>query len=574
MTKFVLRYFAVAPICLAPLAAFAQSPSASTTKTPIEHVIVVVGENITFDNLFGTYVPPKGQTISNLLSKGIVNADGTPGPNFAKAAQQQAAEDGHYEVTPKQTGPYANLPRPGTTYAVGQPKFVPDIRFPAELPDGPSPITHYVDWTAHIGDPVHRFFQMWQQFDGGRNDLFAWVDMNSGEGSQHREDPKSDTNQGAVAMGFYNMSAGDGAYFKELATTYALADNYHQPIMGGTGANYIALSTGYAASYTDGKGGLAMPPAAQIENPDPVPGTSDWYRQSGYKSGSYVNCADPAQPGVKAIRDYLASLPYKVFNDGNCVKGAYYIVNNYHPFYLPNGDSQELGPDKFVVPPQVEPNIGVALSAKGVSWKWYEGGRIAGGTDIDKDKYCDICDPLTHSTAIMTGPLKQNLQSLDDFFRDVQSDKTLPAVSFVTPPNEESGHPAYSTISRYEDFIRDLVAKVRAQPDVWGKTAILITTDEGGGNYDSGYIQILDFFGDGTRIMMLAVSPFAKKGVVDHTYYDHVSILKFIEANWGLKPLSPRSRDNLPNPTMGGPDPYVPQNRPAIGDLMNMFEFK
>ena len=59
-----------------------------------------------------------------------------------------------------------------------------------------------------------------------------------------------------------------------------------------------------------------------------------------------------------------------------------------------------------------------------------------------------------------------------------------------------------------------------------------------------------------------------------HTYYDHVSILKFIERNWKLKPLSPRSRDNLPNPiTDEDDDHYVPRNMPAIGDLMEMFHF-
>jgi phospholipase C len=71
----------------------------------------------------------------------------------------------------------------------------------------------------------------------------------------------------------------------------------------------------------------------------------------------------------------------------------------------------------------------------------------------------------------------------------------------------------------------------------------------------------------------LAVSPFAQKGYVDHTYYDHVSILKFIERNWHLQPLSERSRDRLPNPVMNAVDPYVPSNRPAIGDLMNLFKF-
>lgn len=71
----------------------------------------------------------------------------------------------------------------------------------------------------------------------------------------------------------------------------------------------------------------------------------------------------------------------------------------------------------------------------------------------------------------------------------------------------------------------------------------------------------------------MVVSPYAKPGFIDHTYYDHGSILKFIEANWGLSPLSGRSRDNLPNPTATNVNPYVPTNAPAIGDLMELFDF-
>ena len=69
------------------------------------------------------------------------------------------------------------------------------------------------------------------------------------------------------------------------------------------------------------------------------------------------------------------------------------------------------------------------------------------------------------------------------------------------------------------------------------------------------------------------ISPFARRGQVDHTYNDHVSILKFIERNWRLEPLSPRSRDNLPDPLTDAEDPYRPRNSPAIGDLMTLFEF-
>ncbi len=554
-----------------PCLAFASLPThaLAAPATPIEHLIVVVGENITFDNLFATYEPPQGEAVSNLLSKGIVLKDGTPGPNFSLAAQRIANGRDHYSVTPPTTGSFTVLPRPGTTYAKGLTAWTIDTRMPGDLPDGPYQITRYALYESAVGDPVHRFFQMWQQYDGGKNDLFTWVATTSGEGSRDRVDPDSGTNQGGVAMGFYNMASGDAPYFQELARGFAIADNYHQPVMGGTGANYLALSTGHAGAYVvDGK--PAVPPANQIENPEPKPGTDNWYTQSGYTSGSYTLCADRNQPGVGAVRAYLDTLPYPLFNDGNCAPDTYYLVNNYNPGYLFDGTPNPLGPGKFVLPPQVAPNIGTALSAKGVSWKWYSGGRTEDG--IDKDSYCSICDPLTHSTAIMTTDLKKNLQGLQAFYRDLGDEKSLPAISFVVPPNAESGHPAYSSAAEFEGFVKEIVAKVQASP-AWQHTALLITTDEGGGSYDSGYIQPLDFFGDGTRITLFAVSPFARKGHVEHTYYDHVSILKFIERNWSVPPLSEHSRDHLPNPEAALGDPYVPMNRPAIGDLWEMFKF-
>ena len=545
------------------------APAQAETATPIEHLIVVVGENLSFDNLFGTYRPPSNAKIRNLLSEGIVNREGSPGPEFTKAAQRRAEVYDSYDVTPPIVGTYADLPRPGTTYALGLPRYAPDMRFPASLPNGPFQITRYVDYTAAVGDPVHRFFQMCQQIDGGRHDLFVWVGETSGEGSQNRADPSSGTNQGAVAMAFYNMATGDAPYFRQLADTYASSDNHHQPVMGGTGANFQALATGHAIAYWKG-GALAQPPDNQIENPNPRPGTNNRYTQSGYSSGSYTKCSDANAPGVKAIQTYLRRLPYRAFNDGNCEPGAYYLVNNYGAGYSATGEPVSLGPNIFRVPPQSQPTIAEALSASGISWKWYSGGRTAGGITRE---YCGVCDPLIYSSAIMTGPLKANLQDHAALFRDIDDIYAMPAVAFVIPPNTKSGHPASSTVSRYEAFLRKLIDNVRSNPVLWAKSAILVTVDEGGGYFDSGYIQILDAFGDGTRIPLIAVSPFARKGHVDHTYTDHVSILKFIEANWRLERLSPRSRDHLPNPIDDPVDPYVPANRPAIGDLMNLFRF-
>jgi phospholipase C len=562
---------------VSPVAALAQN-------SPIQHVIVIVGENHTFDNVFGAYLPRPGQTIWNLRSQNIIADDGTPGPNFSLALQRTANPNGMYTINPNRTGAYANLPQPDTTYATGQPQNVPDPRFAYDLPNGPFQISRYAAYSDFVGDPIHRFFQMWQQVgNNNQKDLFVWVAGTAGTGNHN--DPVTtpeNTYQGGLAMGFYNMNTGDAPFFKQMADNYAISDNYHQFVMGGTGANFIGLVTGDAAFFNqDGQVGADIKPPAgvwkgvptsQIENPNPQAGLSNpnWYTEDGYRGGSYVNCADTKQPGIQPIVTYLTSLNVKP----NCAADTYYLVNNYSLAYLADGTLRPIDPQGsswFTLPPQPPslPTIADALAANNISWRYYSGGR-GDGTKPTSD-YCGICDPLTGFSSIMTTSLKNNLKDVNDLYSDIAAGK-LPAVAYVRPLEQMAGHPANATIALYENFTTNLVNLVYDQPDLWNSTAILITVDEGGGYYDSGYIQPVDFFGDGTRIPLIAVSPYAKRGVVDHTYYDHASVLKFIEWNWGLKPLSARSRDTLLNPIQPA-GTYVPINGPAIGDLRNLFDF-
>jgi phospholipase C len=164
------------------------------------------------------------------------------------------------------------------------------------------------------------------------------------------------------------------------------------------------------------------------------------------------------------------------------------------------------------------------------------------------------------------------LKDTRDFYSDIATG-SLPAISFVKPGGLNDGHPTSSKFSLFEAFVRKIFFELRAHPDVMRSTAVMITVDEAGGYYDSGYIQPLDFFGDGPRIPLIVVSPFSRGGHVVHAYSDHVSILKFIEANWKLGKISGRSRDNLPNPMTSADNPYVPMNSPAISDLMDAFKF-
>lgn len=559
-------------VALALASAFAPLYAAPAATTPIEHVIVLVGENRTFDNLFATYRPKPGQTIWNLLSQGIVKADGSPGPNFEKSRQKTAESTGDYQATPKITGAFKTLPQPWAAGAFGQRKDRPDSRFPANLPNGPFPITQYVSYGAHTGDPIHRFFQMWQQVNGGANDLFVWTAQTVGIGPSNGALPikPGQTFQGGVAMGFYNMAKGDAPFFKKLADRYAIADNYHQPIMGGTTVNYLALATGDVAFFTQ-EGKAAKPPEKLIENPNAQPGTNNWYTEDGYGGGTYVNCSDLQAPGVAGIRAVLDKLPYKPFNNGNCAPDTYYMVNNTDPAYTPTGKLIPEPAGRLLLPPQPHPHIGDLLSKNGVSWKWYSGGRND-GENADKE-YCAMCDTPSFFASTMTGPDKAKLVDLQQFYADVKDADRFPAVAYIAPYDSISGHPGYAMETGFDELAADIISRVQSNPKLWKNTAILITFDEGGGYYDSGYIQLIDFFGDGTRIPLITVSPYAKRGHVEHTYYDHASILKFIERNWNLPPLSQRSRDSLPNPQQDKSKPYVPTNAPAIGDLMEMFDF-
>jgi phospholipase C len=412
----------------------------------------------------------------------------------------------------------------------GQAENTPDKRFPANLPNGPFQITKYVPYDdshleytggcefygAFVGDPLHRFYQMWQQtaYD---NKLFTWTANTAGD--DNGAGPPAPIYQGAVQMGYYNMAEGDAPILKDLAEKYAISDNYHQAVQGGTGANHIALGTGFAASYQNAAGVATPPPTGEIENPDPKPGTNNNYTQDGYGSsttpntgGSYSECADRSQPGVGAVFDYLDTLPYQALN--NCQPGRYYLLNNYNPGYTVTGAVQTA---PYTVPPQESDyvTIGQALSAKNISWGYfgegYNNGKPTSG-------YCGICDPMQYSSAIMTNPARRTNTQLDssNFISQAEAG-TLPAVSFLKPADDD-GHPGYSSLYAFENFVARAVAAVQSNTAEWKSTAIFVTMDEGGGYYDSGYIQPVSFFGDGPRVPLILVSPYARHGAVDHTY--------------------------------------------------------
>jgi phospholipase C len=399
--------------------------------------------------------------------------------------------------------------------------------------------------------------------------------------------PAFDDNGGGNSMAFYNMQAGDVPVLKRLADEYSMSDNFHQSFMGGTGANHVMLGSGDAIFWSDGKGNPTTPPS-HIANPDPLPGSDDVYTVDLLFDGNFAECGNPSQPGIKPILDYLESLPYDP--KSNCKPNHFYMINNDSPGFLPDGTVDTKGiAGGGSIPPSDVRTIGEALNEKGVSWAYYGGAYNAavkltklqeqGGTTNDPTvligaAYCNICNFESYTNKIMGDPNQRvaHIKDATDFFAAVDN-STLPSVSFVKPDGLLDGHPASSKLDLFEGMVDKIVDHLKANKELFESTALVITFDEGGGYYDSGYIQPLDFFGDGPRIPLIIISPFTNGGRVNHTYTDHVSILKFIERNWRLKPLTERSRDNFPNPRVDDNNPYVPLNSPALGDLFDIFEF-
>jgi phospholipase C len=601
-----------------------------STASPIKHVIVLIGENRGLDHTFGVYKPKgQGQTISNLLSKGIVNEDGTPGPNFGLAQQFQVAKQPSYyigapAVAKSPYNPMSPMPQPNTNGApTGQSAFAPPFQNTAEasvekdinqndldiLTTGftnlpPNVLDTRIPGAGHLtgpfplqgasitdddytGDTTHRFYQDWQQNDcsvanvtktntsGCLNDLFPFVMVtyanNSSQGS---------------SMGFYNAEQGEAPILKQLADRFTLGDNFHQSFHGGTAANHVMLGTGDAIFWSDGNGTPTTPPAGVIANPNPQPGTNNAY----IADQAFTACANFNNPGVAPIVSYLNNLPYAA--EPNCQANHYYMLDNTNPGFLPNGAPSGAGN----LPPSSLRNIGDALIEKNISWAYY-GGAYNAAVALSNDAvkagstnftafaasdlanavgiaYCQICNPFQYSTSIManTAVRTAHIKDTADLITAIQNN-TLPSVSFGKPDGLLDGHPQSSKVDLFEAYALNVLSALDANPALKAETAVIVTWDEAGGYWDSGFIQSIDYFGDGPRIPILILSPYSTGGKVYHNYGDHVSILKFIERNWNLKPVTGRSRDNLPNPTFRKDNAYVPTNSPALADLFDAFDF-
>ncbi len=470
----------------------------------IEHVVVIYAENRSFDHLYGLFPG----------ADGIANATDTQ--------KIQRDHDGK---------PLERL----HVFDHGK----PDPRFPA-MPNGPFRIdAPPVSWPKDrlAPNPIHAFYHNKEQINGGRNDMFVAM-----------------SNVGAWTMGYYDTS--DMKLWR-WAQEYTLADRFFMGAFGGSYLNHQYLVCACAPSH---------------------PNAPDAMRAKLDANGKLLKLPDSPSANQGAVRVVSAG--------GGQVTPDGWSVNTTQPPYQPSGVAPPAGgnlaladpagqrPYLLPLPPQTARTVGDTLSAKGVSWAWYAGGwnaALADGQRPAGEKRSVIYSrdagalafqphhqPFNYYARFAPGTpdRARHLKDGEDLLRDAAAG-TLPAVAFYKPVGRYTQHPSYTDLVSGDQHIHEVLTKLRASPQ-WPRMAIIVTYDENGGFWDHvappsgpGWG---DFFGPGTRIPAIVVSPFARRGYVDHTSYDTTSIIKFITRRFGLEPL--------------------PGVRANAGDLTNAFELR
>jgi acid phosphatase len=470
-----------AAVLCANTAMAADAPDLSAIQT----VVVIYAENHSFDNLYGYFPGANGlQNVTPEMTRQL-DRDGTP----------------LQELPPSWNGVTAKGVTPVVTQA--QSEHLPNGLFAIDDPNG-----FNLSLAVTTNDLWHRFYQNQMQINGGRNDRFvAYADS------------------GALVMGYYD---GSKLPLWAIAKNYVLADNFYAAAFGGSFLNHFMLVCACAPYYADA---------------DQKPGKSQISVVE--EDGVSLKLA-PNSPASA-----LSGIP-KFVRDGGLTPD-FYGVNTMQPPYQPSsvkpaadGDARFADPAAAnVMPPQTMKTIGDLLSAKGVGWAWYAG---AWQTALDGHNAAPVPSfqyhhqPFNYFAAYAPGTparaehLRDAGLSGVEFLKAVDAG-SLPAVTFYKPQGNLNEHPGYTDAASGDEHIADVIAHLQRSPQ-WGHMLVVVTYDENGGFWDHAAPPKADRWGPGTRIPALIVSPFAKKGSVDHTLYDTTSILRFITRRFDLPMLA------------------------------------
>ncbi len=174
------------------------------------------------------------------------------------------------------------------------------------------------------------------------------------------------------------------------------------------------------------------------------------------------------------------------------------------------------------------PTVFDQLASRGITWRYYYTPGLFHGPL-----------PSYFSGISSNASMKAQLVTMDHLLPDLKSGNTA-QVTYIDPEDDFaiSEHPPQN-VTVGEQWTMSVLRGIMALPS-WSDTAVFLTWDENGGFYDHVPPPQVDAWGYGFRVPLIVVSPYARRGFVDHTVMDHTSLIKFIAVNWGLPPLTAR----------------------------------
>ena len=296
--------------------------------------------------------------------------------------------------------------------------------------------------------------------------------------------------QGSLVMGYWPSRLLPET---ALAQRYTLFDHYFVSAFGGTFLNYQFLIAGQAPVFLAAPSNLvAVPPNNQ----------------------NLTVTDKPVSP------------------NGLVVNGLASVNHPWPPGMTPLSSTLDLVPD------QTATTLGDALSAQGVTWAWYQTGWGTALQGHPLPGYSYTREPFQYysSFADHTAAKALHLKDYQVFLSQI-AQNTLPQVCFVDPfPFKTSAQPSLLSIQK---FMVDLVKEIQAMPS-GASTLIILTSADAGGHWDHAPPPSGDAWGPGTRVPLLMISPYVKKGWVEHRVFDASALLKLIEQRWNIPPLTSR----------------------------------
>jgi len=484
----------------APAAPAAKPVTDATLRDAIDTVVIIYAENRSFNNLFGDF-PGVEQPLSAVRPERYIQRDRDgrvlehlPPIWDGLVPHRQVVEHREYLSDETACAALANAP------------------FALTTPEG-DPLPHGLV----TRDLVHAFYNNQLQINGGRNDGFvAWG------------------NSGALVMGYYADNAANLRLW-QIAREFTLCDNFFMGAFGGSFLNHQYLIAAHPPYYPNADKSPAKGRITVLDGSDP----------RGIRPRQTVQSPASAMDGP------VRFVP-------NSLTPDFYAVNTMLPPYAPSYDL-DAGRSGYTdwssaktLPPQHHDTIGDMLSARGVDWAWYAGGwgaALAGhGTDAEfpsRPNFQPHHQPLNYFAQFAPGTAARGRHLRDGglgetartnkFLADVEAGR-LPAVSFYKPQGNLNMHAGYSDVDAGDRHIAGVINALRNSPQ-WEKMLVIVTFDENGGWWDHVAPPKGDRWGPGTRIPAIIISPYARRGEVDHTIYDTGSIARFLTRRFGLKKL-------------------------------------